>query len=434
MPKILVADDDHDIRELIVLTLQFNGFDVVGVSDGAKVLTAAECDNFDLFLLDVRMPHMTGYEACRHLKENEATKEIPVVFLSAKGQESEVQTGLDAGAVEYVLKPFAPDIVIEVVNRAIQKAERLKLLRNFDAGHIVSVAPEIIVKNVRWLFIQYDWALNKIKSLNTKIAYLEKENKQMLWQLKSAADQKKRLESEREQLEQKLSPSAIRRLYLEEMSQMTDGIVHDMRNGLGVIHNTLGFLKDELSEESHQADVAKISSSLNFCELVLRNLSALGGRDVFQLQPVNLEENVREVYSMLQRKLVDVELIVDADPHVPTIMADEGHIKQVFMNLIKNAGEAMPEGGTISFKTKGYRTNKTRVKKIRIEISDTGTGISKENQKRLFDGELFTTKETGYGLGLYIVQTIVKRHKGHVRVKSIMGEGTTFIIYLPTGN
>lgn len=434
MPKILIADDDQDIRELIVLTFQFSGFDVVSAEDGRDALTKAESQKFDVFLLDVRMPRMTGYEVCRMLKENEATKDTPVIFLSAKGQEQEIQTGLQLGAEEYILKPFAPEPLLNAVNFVLQKVASRNLFRNFNKRHIESVAPETIVKNVKWLFEQYNLLESTIKQLRAEIVSLKSENRQTLWQLQNALDREERLESEHKHLEHKLSSSAIRRLYLEEMSQMTDGIVHDMRNGLGVIHNTLGFLKDDLSDDYHRADIDKISSSLNFCELVLRNLSALGGQDVFQLQPVNLEENVREVYSMLQRKLVEVELIVDADPHVPTIMADEGHIKQVFMNLIKNAGEAMPEGGTITFKTKGYRTKKKQVKKIRIEISDTGTGISPENQRRLFEGELFTTKETGYGLGLYIVQTIVKRHKGRIRVKSMMGEGTTFIIYLPTGN
>lgn len=123
MPKILVAEDDHDIRELIVLTLQFSGFDVTSVEDGAAAVQAAKANNgkFDLILMDVRMPHMTGYEACRRLKETENTKNIPVIFLSAKGQEGEVQTGLDLGAEQYILKPFAPDDLINTVSAILEK-------------------------------------------------------------------------------------------------------------------------------------------------------------------------------------------------------------------------------------------------------------------------------------------------------------------------
>lgn len=123
MPKILVAEDDHDIRELIVLTLQFSGFDVTSVEDGAAAVQAAKVNDgkFDLILMDVRMPHMTGYEACRRLKETEITKNIPIIFLSAKGQEGEVQTGLALGAEQYILKPFAPDDLIKTVTQVLNK-------------------------------------------------------------------------------------------------------------------------------------------------------------------------------------------------------------------------------------------------------------------------------------------------------------------------
>ena len=119
MSKILVAEDDQDIRELIVLTLQFHGFTVNSVENGALAVDAAQADNYYLILMDVRMPQMTGYDACRHLRQIEATKDIPIIFLSAKGQESEIQTGLLAGADQYILKPFAPNILIGTINKVL---------------------------------------------------------------------------------------------------------------------------------------------------------------------------------------------------------------------------------------------------------------------------------------------------------------------------
>lgn len=115
MFKILIAEDEPDIRELITLTLQFSGYEVVSVKDGAEAVVQAQADKFDLILMDVRMPRMTGYEACRILRSIETTKEIPIIFLSAKGQESEVQAGLEAGADQYILKPFAPDMLTQKI-------------------------------------------------------------------------------------------------------------------------------------------------------------------------------------------------------------------------------------------------------------------------------------------------------------------------------
>ncbi len=118
-PLILVAEDERDIRDLIVFTLQLTGFSVVEVPNGEEAVKKASEINPDLILMDVRMPKMTGYEACKALKEQEDTKDIPVVFLSAKGQEAEINTGLELGAVEYFLKPFAPDELAERVNKIL---------------------------------------------------------------------------------------------------------------------------------------------------------------------------------------------------------------------------------------------------------------------------------------------------------------------------
>jgi DNA-binding response OmpR family regulator len=118
-PLILVAEDERDIRDLIVFTLQLSGFEVVQAPNGEEAFNQATKINPDLILMDVRMPKMTGYEACKALKEQEETKDIPVVFLSAKGQEAEISTGLEMGAVDYFLKPFAPDELAAKVNKIL---------------------------------------------------------------------------------------------------------------------------------------------------------------------------------------------------------------------------------------------------------------------------------------------------------------------------
>jgi signal transduction histidine kinase len=244
-------------------------------------------------------------------------------------------------------------------------------------------------------------------------------------------DQVKQLRKERvdllhrlSQAENQVSQSRGGQFPLAELSRITDGIVHDMRNGMGIIRNTIGFMSDDLTNTPHEKDIHKISRSLDFCEMVLRNLSALGGQDILNPQQVNLETVVREIFFMLENKLVDVKLVIESSGDKPVILASEGHMKQVFMNLIKNAGEAMSDGGTLTcrFRKEGDM--------MRIEIQDTGHGITEENQQRLFR-EFFTTKERGYGLGLFIVHTIVERHGGEISVKSKIGEGTIFTLLMP---
>jgi two-component system alkaline phosphatase synthesis response regulator PhoP len=109
MANILIAEDERDIRDLIQFTLMFAGHKITAAANGAEALELAPKVKPDLIMMDVRMPRMTGYEACREMKKIDSIKNVPVIFLSAKGQDEEKQTGIEAGAVAYILKPFAPD-------------------------------------------------------------------------------------------------------------------------------------------------------------------------------------------------------------------------------------------------------------------------------------------------------------------------------------
>jgi DNA-binding response OmpR family regulator len=121
MARILIAEDERDIRELIIFTLEFGGFQVLSATNGEEAVELARQHRPDLIILDVRMPKMTGYEACRLLKSQEETRSIPVVFLSTKGQEAEIRQGMEAGADAYILKPFAPDELIQQVRAILDR-------------------------------------------------------------------------------------------------------------------------------------------------------------------------------------------------------------------------------------------------------------------------------------------------------------------------
>ena len=113
--------DERDIRDLVAFTLRFAGHEVFAASNGEEAVEMAPKVNPDLILMDVRMPRMTGYEACQILKADPDLKDIPVVFLSAKGQENEIQQGLASGAEDYLLKPFAPDQLTSRVKMILAK-------------------------------------------------------------------------------------------------------------------------------------------------------------------------------------------------------------------------------------------------------------------------------------------------------------------------
>jgi CheY-like chemotaxis protein len=121
-PLILVAEDERDIRELIVITLQTHGLaNVIQAYNGEEAVVKAKAQKPGLILMDVRMPKMTGYEACQVLKDDPSTSSIPVVFLSAKGQDAEIKQGKALGAEEYILKPFAPDELVRRVASILKR-------------------------------------------------------------------------------------------------------------------------------------------------------------------------------------------------------------------------------------------------------------------------------------------------------------------------
>jgi DNA-binding response OmpR family regulator len=108
MARIVIADDDADIRELVVFKLRHGGHDVIPVADGGAAVEACASQRPDLVILDVMMPGMSGLDAARALREDESLAGLPIIMLTARAQESDIEQGFEAGADDYVVKPFSP--------------------------------------------------------------------------------------------------------------------------------------------------------------------------------------------------------------------------------------------------------------------------------------------------------------------------------------
>jgi DNA-binding response OmpR family regulator len=119
--KVLVADDEKDIRRLVVFTLERAGFEILEAVDGNEAFQIATELHPDIILLDVMMPYMDGYEVCRKLREIPAMKNIPVLFLSAKAQNYEISEGMEVGANDYIIKPFIPKELAAKVKAIVEK-------------------------------------------------------------------------------------------------------------------------------------------------------------------------------------------------------------------------------------------------------------------------------------------------------------------------
>jgi signal transduction histidine kinase len=149
-----------------------------------------------------------------------------------------------------------------------------------------------------------------------------------------------------------------------------------------------------------------------------------------------LNELVDELGLLVRHKLANqkIKLIRDLQIDLPPVMGDAPQLEQAFLNLILNAAEAMPDGGTLTIKSREIRLSRkgAHPTHVTVEFKDTGKGMSEELRKRAFTAVLATTKAKGTGLGLAIVGRIIETHRGEIRIKSKIGRGTNIVIKFPT--
>ncbi len=239
--------------------------------------------------------------------------------------------------------------------------------------------------------------------------------------LRETLKMERRLRETQEQLLQSEKLAAMGRLISE--------IAHELNNPLYGIMNTLELLKTEVSPENKRRKVLEmaLSETVRLSEL-LRKMLSFSKADEEEKQPVDLNTVLDEILVLMSKQLRENSIRIQCsfDDHLGKVYASKNQLRQIFLNMITNAREAMPEGGTLTVKTmaKGRR--------IHIELSDTGLGIREEHLDKVFDA-FFTTKESvkGVGLGLSVCYGFVKDHGGDLKVASKVGEGTTFTIILP---
>ncbi|MFK4227251.1 response regulator transcription factor [Streptomyces sp. NPDC019890] len=124
MARVLIADDDVDIRDLVAFKLTQSGHEVIAVEDGMAALKAARSEPVDVALLDIRMPGMSGLDVCRELRAAPETESLPVILITARSQEGDVETGFAAGADDYIIKPFSPRELSSRVQAVLTRAAR----------------------------------------------------------------------------------------------------------------------------------------------------------------------------------------------------------------------------------------------------------------------------------------------------------------------
>ncbi len=408
---VLIADDESiNIRIIAEALKEDNEIDykLIIASNGLEVIECVKKDKPDLILLDIQMPELDGYEVCKILKQDKETKDIPIIFITAKATAGEELFGFKIGAVDYISKPFNPIVV-----RARAKTH-LKLK-------------------------QHENELASLVKQRTKD--LSKSNRQ----LKEEIIERARLETERIAMEEKLGQSQK----LEAVGTMASGIAHDFNNILLPINCYTEMVMMGMKEEDENKDhLQQVLNAVKIARNIVEQLMKVGRRktvnDTGIKNFLSLNNIISDIVNLLKvdlQKNIKISFTPKEDENL--VLANSTQIHQVFMNICKNGIHSMEKtNGMLKIEIEEILIEeefaKIHVCEIgmyaRIKITDTGSGMNEDTLSKIFD-PYFTTKKygKGTGLGLSMARGIIMEHGGDVTVESTTGSGTCFAIYLPLG-
>ena len=223
---------------------------------------------------------------------------------------------------------------------------------------------------------------------------------------------------------------------LSALGLLAAEVAHEIRNPLTVMKLLYHSLDLKFPDGDPRAKDARIiDSKIEHLNKIVEQILDFARTTEPKFAPVNLNELIDELGLLVRHKLANqnIRLVRELQADLPSVMGDAPQLEQAFLNLILNAAEAMPDGGTLTISSRTVRQPRASEGSthVAVEFRDTGRGMSEELQRRAFTAVLSTTKAKGTGLGLAIVGRIIETHHGSVRIKSQMGRGTSIRALLP---
>jgi two-component system NtrC family sensor kinase len=249
--------------------------------------------------------------------------------------------------------------------------------------------------------------------------------------LRESADELERKVEERTAELKRMQAQMIQSEKMVAIGKLAAGVAHEINNPLtGVLTNSSLMLEDLADDHPWREDIQTIVNETLRCRKIVKGLLDFSRQTRPQRTLLDLNQVVEDTLSLVRNQTVfrNTKIVYELDPHLPTVLADADQMRQVVLNIVLNAAEAMVQGGELRLAS----ASNVAKKAVELRISDTGPGIPDEVRARIFE-PFFTTKKTGTGLGLAVAYGIIERHHGEIRIDSARGKGTTFTISVPIG-
>ncbi|MBN1326485.1 MAG: response regulator [Candidatus Cloacimonetes bacterium] len=477
--RILIVEDEIIIAKDIELKLLSLGYEVIALcTSGDQAIEVTLSEKPDLILMDINLQgNLDGIQVAQFIQ---AKVLIPVIYLTSYSDDLTLQRAKITNPLGYIIKPFDERELHTSIELAFYKhdldqrlllSERKyrSLFENAQVGIIRCSYPEGIILEANHRFsemLEYRFSdekdmynifalvveENDIQRIKTS---LRKEGKLNQYEIKVRAGSGKDLWlegsswlrvdenimenvfidiSERKKIEERLRQSQK----METVGQIAAGIAHEINTPLAVVSTRLQILLDDLNPEHEPNSVKQIeiiNKNIYRISGIIEKLLGFSRISDSEKTLIDFNELINEVLFFVNPKSrkSGIEIELEQSPDLPGFWSNPNKFEQVFLNIIMNSFDAMPEGGKLKITTSVSRIDSTDY--ITISFSDTGLGMDKETQSRLFD-PFYTTKSRGRGtgLGMYISYGIVKENNGELKVTSQVGKGTIINILLPVSN
>jgi hypothetical protein len=473
--RFLVVEDEALIALDLERRLLRAGYDVVGIADNRdEAVELFREKQPDLVLMDIFIRgSVDGIETAKAMGE---LSDVPVVFLTAYADDDTVHRAAETSPYGYLLKPFDERTLFATITVALERHAVDTRLRLFGAAVTSATVGIMLVEAhdehrrisfVNDAFLEVS-GFSRDMVLGQRPCFLARESsEEAVLRLREAVEQRtrasetvqaRRMNGESFWSSVTISPLAdrSRRIShllifqmdisrereaqsaltksqrLEVVGRLTAGIAHDFNNVLAAIMAFTDLARDGVEDEAVRGDLDEVLHAAKRGALLTRKLLNFARRDESApSSTADLNRVVAEVRSMAERLAgPSVSLELRLDPMPAFVSLDSTALEQILLNLVANARDAMPRGGKVVATV--TRPAEPAARYVRLEVSDTGTGMDADTAERIFS-PFFTTKPhgVGTGLGLYTCKMLAERAGGSIRVRTAPGQGSVFVLDLP---